>query len=145
MKHWDQQVKIFMIFQNSSRRISEIFKNLQVVSKRFELENFKNFQTQSYLNFLMIWLYQHDSIWVIIMNYSGSLESRIESAASKIISESEVKSLVHSIALALKFLHSKGIAHRDIKPANILLPDPNSVSQNDVINTVIVTSSLRNK
>ena len=62
------------------------------------------------------------------MNYSGSLESRIESAASKIISESEVKSLVHSIALALKFLHSKGIAHRDIKPANILLPDPNSVS-----------------
>ena len=72
---------------------------------------------------------------------SGSLESRIESAASKIISESEVKSLVHSIALALKFLHSKGIAHRDIKPANILLPDPNSVSPNDVI----ITSWLRHR
>ena len=63
-------VKIFMIFQKSSRRISEIFKNLQVVSKRFELENFKNFQTQSYLNFLMIWLYQHDSIWVIMSHYN---------------------------------------------------------------------------
>ena len=72
------------------------------------------------------------------MNYSGSLESRIESAASKIISESEVKSLVHSIALALKFLHSKGIAHRDIKPANILLPDPNSVSSKDVIITLLL-------
>ena len=58
---------------------------------------------------------------------SGSLEARIEEIGKQ-IQEAQVKSLVHSIATALDFLHGRGIAHRDIKPANILLPDPHSVN-----------------
>ena len=55
------------------------------------------------------------------------MEARIEDVGRQ-IAEAQVKSLVHSIAAALDFLHGRGIAHRDIKPSNILLPDPLSVS-----------------
>jgi serine/threonine protein kinase len=58
--------------------------------------------------------------------HGGSLEARIEEVGRQ-IAEAQVKSLVHSIASALDFLHGRGIAHRDIKPANILLPDPLSL------------------
>ena len=54
------------------------------------------------------------------------MEARIEEVGRQ-IAEAQVKSLVHSIASGLEFLHGRGIAHRDIKPANILLPDPLSV------------------
>lgn len=68
----------------------------------------------------------HILFWTFFI---GSLEARIaEIGDDGRIPENSVKSLVHSIASALQFLHSKGIAHRDIKPANILLPKPKTVS-----------------
>lgn len=35
-------------------------------------------------------------------------------------SESDVKSVVHQLLLAVSFIHEKGLVHRDIKPSNIL-------------------------
>jgi len=120
-----------------THRITDIEYAVKIVDKRLgaprikvhrEIEVYHQCQ-QSHNILHMVEFFEDDNTFYLVFELirGGSLESRIESAASKVMIESEVKSLVHSIALALQFLHSKGIAHRDIKPANILLPDPKSL------------------
>lgn len=43
------------------------------------------------------------------------------------LDQDEVKYIGAQIALALEFMHSKGICHRDLKPQNILLDDRLSI------------------
>lgn len=89
------------------------------------------YQCQSSDNILhLVELFEDDEKFYLIFELirGGSLEARIAEVGDKgRLQEKSVKSLVHSIASALQFLHAKGIAHRDIKPANILLPNPNTL------------------
>ena len=39
------------------------------------------------------------------------------------LDKSTIKHITSQLALALEFMHSKGICHRDLKPQNILLDD----------------------
>lgn len=48
----------------------------------------------------------------------GSLLSHIQSRVS--FTEKEVVFIIRDLAVALQFLHGKGIAHRDLKPENVL-------------------------
>lgn len=41
------------------------------------------------------------------------------------IIESEARMLIHDVAAAIDYLHSKRIVHRDLKPENIVLQDIN--------------------
>jgi len=89
------------------------------------------YQCQSSHNILhLVELFEDEDKFYLIFELirGGSLEARIaEVGDDGRIGEKSVKSLVHSIASALQFLHSNGIAHRDIKPANILLPSPTTL------------------
>lgn len=40
-------------------------------------------------------------------------------------SEKDAASMIHNLASALAYLHSKNIVHRDIKPENLLVFDDN--------------------
>lgn len=55
----------------------------------------------------------------------GQLLTRIQQHQH--FSEQQAAEIVREIALALNFLHAKGIAHRDLKPENILCVYPNSL------------------
>lgn len=57
---------------------------------------------------------------------SGTLLHRIEQCAH--FDESEASRVVRDIAMALVYLHDRGIAHRDLKPANILCENADKVS-----------------
>jgi MAP kinase interacting serine/threonine kinase len=127
-----------MVFK-CTHRITEIEYAVKIVDKRLgaprmkvhrEIEVYHQCQ-QSHNILHMVEFFEDDNTFYLVFELirGGSLESRIEDMrkANQMFSESQVKSLVHSIALALQFLHAKGIAHRDIKPANILLPDPHSL------------------
>lgn len=64
-----------------------------------------------------------DYVYVIMENMRGGdlfyyLEKRNFS-----IPESRACSIIHSLATALYYLHSYGIAHRDLKPENVLMVD----------------------
>lgn len=56
----------------------------------------------------------------------GSILSHIQ--RRKHFNEKEASTVVRDIALALDFLHTKGIAHRDLKPENILCQYEDKVS-----------------
>lgn len=58
--------------------------------------------------------------------YGGTLLHRIEQCAH--FDESEASRVVRDIAMALVYLHDRGIAHRDLKPANILCENSDKVS-----------------
>ena len=56
--------------------------------------------------------------------YGGQLLDQIQSRIH--FTESEAVAIIRDLALALRFLHERGIAHRDIKPENILCLNTNS-------------------
>jgi MAP kinase interacting serine/threonine kinase len=125
-----------MVFK-CTHRITDIEYAVKIVDKRLgaprakvhrEIEVYHQCQ-QSHNVLHMVEFFEDDNTFYLVFELirGGSLEARIENSADRKSSECSVKSLVHSISLALQFLHNKGIAHRDIKPANILLPDPNSL------------------
>lgn len=64
-----------------------------------------------------------DNLIYIVMEpcFRGDLHSYIAERGK--IGESSARVFVMQIALALKYLHDKGIAHRDLKPENLLLDD----------------------
>jgi calcium/calmodulin-dependent protein kinase I len=53
----------------------------------------------------------------------GELFDRIVEKGSS--SEKEAAKVVHTIAIALEYLHGTGITHRDLKPANLIYQDKN--------------------
>jgi len=117
-------------------RITEIDYAVKIIDKRLGARRQKVFrevevyhQCRQSPNVLhMVEFFETDNKFYLVFELirGGSLEARIEEIGKQ-IQEAQVKSLVHSIATALDFLHGRGIAHRDIKPANILLPDPHSL------------------
>lgn len=119
-----------------THRITDLQYAVKIVDKRLGARRQKVFrevevyhQCQQSPNVLhMVEFFETDNKFYLVFELirGGSLEARIEDIGRQ-IHEAQVKSLVHSIAAALDFLHGRGIAHRDIKPANILLPDPLSL------------------
>ena len=61
---------------------------------------------------------EDQSIFLVMELCHTSLESRYQS--SDLTAKDRVR-IAHEIAMALQYLHSKGICHGDIKPANVLL------------------------
>jgi len=108
-----------------------IYKSQGQVAKKVVREIEVYYQCQEASNILhLVELFEDEEKFYLVFELirGGSLEARIAKIGDDgRLSERSVKSLVESIASALKFLHSKGIAHRDIKPANILLPSPTSL------------------
>jgi len=89
---------------------------------------------------------EHKFYLIFELIRGGSLEARIgELGEVGRLNEKSVKSLVFSIASALQFLHSKGIAHRDIKPANILLPQPDSLDGAKLCDFDLASRSARSE
>jgi MAP kinase interacting serine/threonine kinase len=101
------------------------------VAKKVVREIEVYYQCQDAENILhLVELFEDENRFYLVFELirGGSLEARIaEIGDAGRLPERSVKSLVKSIASALQFLHSKGIAHRDIKPANILLPNSKSL------------------
>jgi serine/threonine protein kinase len=62
----------------------------------------------------------------------GDLFQYLEKREFKLTEERACK-IVHSIATALYYLHSYGIAHRDLKPENILMIDPTDESDIKIV------------
>lgn len=56
--------------------------------------------------------------------YGGPLLNQIQKRVH--FSEEEAVTIIRDLALALRFLHERGIAHRDLKPENILCVDANA-------------------
>jgi serine/threonine protein kinase len=66
-----------------------------------------------------------DSAYIVMEFVHGmSLEVMIERGSLK---PAQVRNILTQIAVALDYVHEKGIVHRDIKPSNILLNDSGSV------------------
>lgn len=108
-----------------------IYKSQGQVAKKVVREIEVYYQCQESTNILhLVELFEDEEKFYLVFELirGGSLEARIAQISDDgRLSERSVQSLVKSIALALQFLHAKGIAHRDIKPANILLPNSNSL------------------
>ena len=69
-----------------------------------------------------------DYVYIVMeLLRGGDLFSYLEIRNFK-IPEARACEIVHSLATALYYLHSYGIAHRDLKPENILLVDESSDS-----------------
>lgn len=64
-----------------------------------------------------------DYVYVIMENMrGGDLFTYLEKRNFQ-VSEARACAVVHSLATAIYYLHSYGIAHRDIKPENVLMVD----------------------
>lgn len=52
-----------------------------------------------------------------LIDYYKSVKAELD----RTLSESEIKSIIYQIGLALQVMHRQGYAHRDIKPENVLI------------------------
>uniref|UniRef100_A0AC35UDS8 Protein kinase domain-containing protein n=1 Tax=Rhabditophanes sp. KR3021 TaxID=114890 RepID=A0AC35UDS8_9BILA len=66
-------------------------------------------------------IYDYPSTYLLIFELAskGDLFEAIKKLGH--FSENTCASIIHQLALALKYLHSNGVIHRDIKPENIFL------------------------
>lgn len=78
------------------------------------------FENQDYIYIVMEWL------------KGGDLFTYLEKRSFK-ISEDRARSIIHSLAVALYYLHSYGIVHRDIKLDNILMTDESENSDVKIV------------
>lgn len=114
------------------RKTNELFA-IKVISKKSLIENkivvrfereitvFSQLNHPNITKFISV--ISDDNLIYIVMEpcFRGDLHSYIAERGK--IGESSARVFVIQIALALKYLHDKGIAHRDLKPENILLDD----------------------
>lgn len=116
-------VKIIYKKQGQQARSKDKAKVVREIEVYYQCQNAENILH-------LVELFEDEDQFYLVFELirGGSLQARIEQIGDfGRLPERSVKSLVSSIASALEFLHSKGIAHRDIKPANILLPNPKSL------------------
>ena len=74
-----------------------------------------------------------ENIFIIMeLLQGGDLFSYLEARSFK-ISEARASSILHSLATAVYYLHSYGIAHRDLKPENILMVDKSENSDVKIV------------
>jgi serine/threonine protein kinase len=74
-----------------------------------------------------------DYIYIVMeLLRGGDLFTYLEKRAFK-ITEIRACNIVHSLATALFYLHSYGIAHRDLKPENVLLVDESEDSDVKIV------------
>lgn len=74
----------------------------------------------------LIEYFEEDDYFYLIFEkaYGGPLLNQIQKRVH--FSEEEAVSIIRDLAMALRFLHKKGIAHRDLKPENILCVNSNA-------------------
>lgn len=64
-----------------------------------------------------------DSIYIVMeFLQGGDFFSFLQERKFR-LSEERARKIAHSLATAIYYLHSFGIAHRDLKPENILMVD----------------------
>lgn len=81
----------------------------------------------------MIFFFTTSTHWNLVLEYmeKGSLTDMIKKRQNKAMTQSTLLTLFMDIAVAVKFLHSKGITHRDLKPENVLVSSSNRLKVAD--------------
>jgi len=91
-----------------------------------EIDTFHHCQGHKNIIQLMEYFEEDEKFYLVFEKVrGGQLLDHIQ--RRKFFTEREAALIVHDVASALEFLHSKGIAHRDLKPENVLCLHQDSI------------------
>lgn len=91
-----------------------------------EIDTFHHCQGHKNIIQLMEYFEEDEKFYLVFEKVGGGqLLDHIQ--RRKFFTEREAALIVHDVASALEFLHSKGIAHRDLKPENVLCLNQDSI------------------
>jgi serine/threonine protein kinase len=105
-----------------------------------ELLVLMNFKHPHIVNFYSVFV--HKINVVLEMEYCVTSLSHTISLISKPFHLAQIKKILKSIALGLKFLHDNDIMHRDIKPGNIFIDENCNVKIGDFGSCRIINSKI---
>lgn len=116
-KYNQQLVAVKIIKKRHGLRRSRVFR---------EIEMFYHCQKHANIIQLLEYFEESDKFYLVFEKAEGGpLLAHIQKRVY--FTENEASQIVKNLAVALKFLHQRGIAHRDLKPENILCHSENQL------------------